>query len=177
MRSIKWWHPPFARGLGRWYAAISQQGYSLFRYSPSGFLCGVACGDWVAADAAGQVTELQDVMESLMKRRVKTGEGAVVCPHADATELLEQWPSLAAWLTDPTFEDGAPRPAGWMGLSAEGGLFTVLLKDAGERSQLRVQAPSLSRLLDLVEHSLTDPLAPWRHDSGAFQARAGKRKN
>lgn len=176
MARWKWWRPPWLRGMGEWFACVTRTEWCLFRFTRSGWLVRSAFGAFPVSDRTGQVECLQVASEEMMRRRIKSDVGVVRAPHADATELLETHPNLAAWLTDPTFEDGVDRPGGWIGLSASAGLFTLLLKDAGERVQLRIQAPCLSRAFALVEDALCDPSAPWMHDSGAFRARQGKSK-
>lgn len=115
-------------------------------------------------------------LEEIMRRRQKPGASTAQQPHADATELLERWPTLASWLTDPTFEDGESRQGGWMAVSADSGVFKALLKDQAEGLQINVSAATPRQLLDLVEHVLTDPNAPWRHDRGRGEPKPRRRK-
>lgn len=110
-----------------------------------------------------------------MKRRGSLSTGAAVTPHADLTELLERWPTLAGWLSDPTFDDGTLRQSGWFGVSCRDGLITALLKDGGEGICIQLSAPSPLRLLDLMEHSLLSPDAPWRHDPKAQGVKVKKK--
>jgi hypothetical protein len=134
----------------------------------------VLAAQWVtfqAPDAAGQIVELLDVSEVMMKRRAKVTAGVAVTPHADAVELLERWPTLGGWMTDPAYDDGSERKGGWFCVSCRDGLWTALMKDDGEALQISLSAPSPLHLLDLMEHALTSPEAPWRHFTPAYQAK------
>jgi len=167
---------PWTSGRQMWYCVVSRELYWVVRYAPSGYAIGSAAGPFEAGDKASQVAELQEVTETLMKRRTKPGEGRPIPPHADYADLLETLPNLAAWMTDSTFDDGSPRLGGWMGLSCRAGSWVALLKDSGESLSLNVSAPTWTMLLALIEHSLIDPAAPWRADQaqGAQKSKGKK---
>ena len=111
-----------------------------------------------------------------MQRRKKPSEGSPVPPHAEYAELLEKYPNLAQWFTDATYDDGEPRPGGWVCVSCRGGSWHGTMKDAGEALSISLAAPSPLLLLDLMEHALVDPAAPWRADPSARGPATRKKK-
>lgn len=112
-----------------------------------------------------------------MKRRQRPGEGAPVPPHAEYADLLESNPALAAWMTDAQFEDGATRVGGWFSVYCRGGLWVATMKDNAEKLVLSLTAPTWTLLLSLMEHSLLDPHAPWRHDEHAQEVQKKGKRN
>lgn len=163
---------PWVRGLGEWYCVVSRTRYVVIRYSRQGYVIGADWGVFGNPDAPGQIEELQEVTEQVMKRRSRLTGEVNRPPHANYDDLLESWPSIAAWLTDSTFEDGEARRGGWMSLWADGGQWHAFLRDSAEGVTLRLAAGTVTALLGLVEHCLSDPLAPWRVDEG--QSKGGK---
>jgi len=163
----KVWKCPGLIGLGTWSVYVERSGAVVSRYTKSGLHLGTRYVRFQTADVESQSAEFYGLVENMMKRREKVVSGLALTPHAAGDELLERWPTLAGWMTDPAFDDGSERRSGWFGVSCRDGLWTVMMKDNGEALELLLSAPSPLRLLDLMEHALTSPDAPWRHDPKA----------
>ena len=169
-----WRHPALTVG-GLWDVAVCRAGAVLTRSTRKGYTLAARWVAFTAEDTQGQMDQVLDLAEDMMRRRGKAEAGIAYTPHADAGELLERWPTLGGWFTDPTFDDGTERKGGWVGISCRDGLWSALMKDEGEALQIVVSAPSPLQLLDLMEHALTSPTAPWRHDPKAKGGAKGKK--
>lgn len=163
----RWLHWVGLRGMGEWDVAVSREWCSLTRWTRSGYCIARHCFRWSAPDASSQKDQILEEVSKIMQRRKTLSEGIVMTPHGDALELLERWPTLAGWFTDPRFDDGSERDGGWVGVSCWGGLWQAMMKDSNEALMITVTAPTPLQLLDLMEHALIAPEAPWRHDAKA----------
>lgn len=161
-----WYDAPWLRGWKGWSIWVSQWGYSITYTSKKGYVCSTISAAWCVEGFEAQIEVLQYLTEDFVKRRDKPGEGAPIPPHAEYADLLELYPTFAAWMTDGSFEDGSPRPGGWYCVSCRAGVWIATLKDQGEGLQITVTAPSYTLLMSLVESALVDPKAPWRADAG-----------
>jgi len=172
----KLWRHPALVGVGDVDAWACETGFVLNRFAKRpGILIRCLWTPWPSGlEAQGEA--FYQALEMIMKRLPKPGVGRPVQPFADATELLEKWPTLAGWLTDPTYEDGSPRIGGWAAINCRDGVWTALMKDQSEGLCIVVSAPSPLRLLDLMEHALTSPEAPWRLDLPKGEGKPRKKK-
>lgn len=158
------------------WCVVSRETWVLTWYSRSGYVIRCLSGSFSARDAAAQVLQLQDEETQPVQRRRKPGVDAPKPPHAEYADLLERYPTLAGWMTDATFEDGEVRQGGWICVSCRGGLWCCTMKDSAEAVCIHISAPTATLLLDLCEHSLIDPAAPWRPDTGPSGAKAKAKK-
>lgn len=175
---VKWktWRHRVTQGLGDFDLYVCKDGLVIQWYAKrTGVLIRSLWVPW-RGDLGQQWECVYQGLDEVMKRRAKPGADQPRPAHADGGELLERWPTLAGWFTDPTFDDGEPRSGGWAGLSARDGLWVCLLKDAAQGLHTTVTAPTLLGLLDLVEHVLLDPGASWRIDLGHGQPKPRKKK-
>lgn len=162
----RFWEFPGHRGLGDWEVWVCALGAQLTRFSRSRFLLGAAWVPWTGDGVQGDVDALHNATEVLMRRRSRPGDGQPLPPHAEYADLLEMFPTLAAWMTDAQFEDGEARQGGWFCVSCRAGVWVATLKDQSEGLTLTLTAPSATLLLSLAESALIDPKAPWRADPG-----------
>lgn len=141
---------------------VSQTMYWIWMKPKRGKVPQLRSGMFVARERLAQIEELRAAMRGKMKRRTGAAEKGAKLPHAEYADLLETYPTFAAWMTDSTFEDGTQRQGGWLSCYCRAGSWTITLNDAAEGLQLTLTAPSWSQALALVEHCLLDPDAPWR---------------
>jgi hypothetical protein len=138
------------------------------RQSRTGRIIDVGSASLRGLSAEARFDVIDRLEQSLMKRRIGEGKPLNRAPHADALDMLEKWPLLGSWFTDPTYEDGASRLGGWMSVTARLGHFRATLKEATEGAMLELAAPSFLTLLDIAEGALADPGTLWLADPKPF---------
>lgn len=160
------WHP----GARCW---VSQEGWSLWWETRTGYVIRGLCGCWSSTGRSGQADQLQTAWEEIMAKRIGGHGGIPRLPHAPVDGVVEQMPSWAEWMTDSEFDDGSERDGGWLSVWCRNSSWHAKLKDQTEGLELSLMASSWPQLLTLIESAFRDKNAPWKRSQ---TAQTGKKR-
>lgn len=95
-------------------------------------------------------------------REAKAGVPAVL--GLKSAGILEDWPDLAAFLTQATWEDGSPRATGTAMVFTEEGRWKVWLHDRDAGQGCFVSGATLGEALGAAEAAAAGEAGDWRAD-------------
>lgn len=98
-----------------------------------------------------------------MKRGKRSGSGGGTGGVPDCScEFATAYPTLAAFLSEGTWEDGAPRETGTITLLWEEGLWKAALNNRDASQSAFVSGRTLGALFEAVEKGIYDDELEWR---------------
>lgn len=111
-------------------------------------------------DAMGP-EERERLVMALRRPSSQQGDSKVPSSPVDPA-FVQDFPTLAAYLGDDTWEDGSPRLRSTLILFAEDDLYKMCLTDKDNDMTLWVASKTMWGLLGAMEGRLNDPEADWK---------------
>lgn len=102
------------------------------------------------------------------KNAVEDAAGGQGMP--DAT-FMKDYPSIAAYLSDPVWDDGTPRELSTLSISVDDGQIRLALNDKDGRQSAYTNALSVKDAFKALEQALAKDLITWR----AWDRKKGKK--
>lgn len=97
-------------------------------------------------------------------------------PAADPGVWAEEYPTLAGWLTDLTWDDGKTRQPARLMIDLDGNAWRLTLKEPNLCLQVSVTTTTPEQLLSAMELLLRSKTVPWVVDKWAQERATKKRK-
>lgn len=124
----------------------------------------VVVGGRLPADIPTAQSIVNREIEMALKRPAGTPVAGTPIIRLEECQFALLAPTLWEWLVNDRWDDGSPRTPGSITIFTGDGLFKSVVKDKDASACLWCAAPSLEKLLGVVEASLTSPTAEWRAD-------------
>jgi len=116
-----------------------------------------------------------ELLSMPIKRRVAPDSPLQFPDLPSVTKLFQKLPTLVAFLTARSYDDGAPRAPGKFWVDASSAGFTVTLIDVDQALRLTIRAGTLDDVFAAVETALGADNAPWEIDQFQAQKQAEKK--
>lgn len=113
---------------------------------------------------------------SMLKKSQFAASSTPALPGWEPDEIAAAHPTLWAFLTQDTWDDGSSRETGSMLLFADQGQLKCMLRDKANNACLWIAGASISQLLDVAEVKIVEVGADWRRDRYVAPAEAAKKK-
>lgn len=107
-----------------------------------------------------------------MKKPDKAAGASVNAPDAIDAGFRKKYPTLLAYLSDETWDDGTDRETSTITIRVDGGLLQVSVNDRALRQSVYCTSQGLHEALGLLEEALVKGTVTWRPWSGG----KGKKK-
>jgi len=98
-----------------------------------------------------------------IKKDASKGSAAVTPGKWEDKQFTGQYPNLAAFLSQTTYEDNTTRQTGTMIIFIQDGQLKMCLSDRDNQRNAFITSPTLQLLFDVVELGLGDGNLDWRN--------------
>lgn len=106
-------------------------------------------------------------MSRFKNRPARNGVGQVVSVLPDDPAFLARYPVIWEYMTIDSYDDGKPRQRSTLLFVVEDGAWKCCLNDRDQQRSLWLAGGSFEAVLAVLEATLDDPRAIWRHYQAA----------